>query len=608
MRATTALASAGALAALVAASMTVPATAAPVKAQAAACPAAMPVKDVTAGMTGEGLTVVKGDNPEAFKVEVVGVLDDGIGADRDMIIVNITDYPGQHVIDQGGSIWAGMSGSPVYIGDKLLGSLSYGFSGSPSPLAGVTPAEDMYKVLDLKSPAVQAQPKLRANKVVKLSATTKAKLAKEAGTAVPKGALQQLPVPMGVSGLSPKRINRLQSDADAAGLGVKVYAAGKRAAPQAAAPTATPRPGGNFAAMVSYGDVSLSALGTTTAVCGNQALAFGHPFLFSGPANYGANGAQAIAIVKDDVFGPYKMANISGDFGTVDQDRLTAVRADLTKTPATAALTTNITNADTGQTRTGTTQVVDQNFLSTALVYAVWNNYATTLDEFGDGVATGDWTISGTRAGGKAFTVSRKNRFADQDDVTNQPAFDVAEAADALVTNEYEPVTINSVTFDSTASTKFDQLSITKLAVKVNGHAYSSAKSFRVKVGDKLRLKVTLRPYRSTTTTTTTLALTVPKAARGRSGVLSATGGLDYGSDDEEFDSECFLTGDCDDEPEGSLDSVIKSLTSTPRNDAVVADLSIESDEGDEAPVASSTKLKTRVVNGSKGVHLSVRR
>lgn len=123
-----------------------------------------------------------------------------------------------------------------------------------------------------------------------------------------------------------------------------------------------------------------------------------------------------------------------------------------------------------------------------------------------------------------------------------------------------------------------------------------------------MKLKVTLRPFRSTTTTTATLALTVPKSVRGHSGQLSAAGGSDLGSDDEDFDSECFLTDECEDGDEGSLDSVIKSITSGPRNDAVVADLSIESDKGDDASVASSTELKTRVVNRGKSINVSVRR
>jgi hypothetical protein len=300
------------------------------------------------------------------------------------------------------------------------------------------------------------------------------------------------------------------------------------------------------------------------------------------------------------------MANIGADFGTVDQDRLGAVRANLTKTPALADVTTDITNLDTGRQRKGVTKVADQNFLSTATILGTWANYDSTFDEVGDGVATSEWTISGTRAGGEAFTVTRANRWSDQYDVATPPTFDVGEAADALVTNEFEPVTIDSVAFTSTVSSKFDQLSITKLAVSVNGGKYTAAKSLRLKVGDKLKLKVTLRPYRSTTTKTTTIALTVPKTAKGQSGVLSASGGSDLGSD-EDFDLKCYLTGDCAEDEEGSLDSVINSITDAPRNDAVVADLSVESDEGDETSVATATKLKTRTVSGSRSIEVSIR-
>ena len=45
-----------------------------------------------------------------------------------MIIINVTDLPGGHVIDQGGGIWGGMSGSPVYVDGKLLGAVSWGFT------------------------------------------------------------------------------------------------------------------------------------------------------------------------------------------------------------------------------------------------------------------------------------------------------------------------------------------------------------------------------------------------------------------------------------------------------------------------------------------------
>ncbi|MDP9418089.1 MAG: hypothetical protein M3P48_09740, partial [Actinomycetota bacterium] len=130
---------------------TLSAVAAPTAAAAAArpsqCPDPFPVARVRAGMQGEGLTVTRGRTPQRFRVKVLGVLPNALAPGRDIILIDTSDLPGKRVIRQGGGIWAGMSGSPVYIGDKLLGAVSYGFTLAPSTIGGVTPAEDMYDVL-----------------------------------------------------------------------------------------------------------------------------------------------------------------------------------------------------------------------------------------------------------------------------------------------------------------------------------------------------------------------------------------------------------------------------------------------------------------------------
>lgn len=96
-------------------------------------------------MPATGLTVEKGTVPDPFTATVLGVVENGIAPDLDLIIVD-TDSP---AIQRAGGIWAGMSGSPVYAQDgRLIGAVAYGLSAGPSPIAGVTPAEDMYAVLD----------------------------------------------------------------------------------------------------------------------------------------------------------------------------------------------------------------------------------------------------------------------------------------------------------------------------------------------------------------------------------------------------------------------------------------------------------------------------
>src|SRR3954454_1474919 len=113
-----------ALVALLGGSLVAPAEAAPT-APPGECQQTMTAAQATTGLVGQGLTVVKGTTPEPFRVEVIGVLEDGIGAGRDLVLVKVSDLPGGHVIEQGGGMWAGISGSPVYVGGKLLGALSY---------------------------------------------------------------------------------------------------------------------------------------------------------------------------------------------------------------------------------------------------------------------------------------------------------------------------------------------------------------------------------------------------------------------------------------------------------------------------------------------------
>ena len=99
---------------------------------------------------------------------------------------------------------------------------------------------------------------------------------------------------MSVSGLSPRRVQRFQAEAEADGLPVVAYAGSRRAAPAATEALARPQAGGNFIAALSYGDLTTAAIGTTTAICGKEAVAFGHPLQFIGASTYGANDGNSL--------------------------------------------------------------------------------------------------------------------------------------------------------------------------------------------------------------------------------------------------------------------------------------------------------------------------
>ena len=567
----------------------------------------MPVADITAGMIGEGWTVVRGGTPQPFQVQVLGVLTDGIGAGRDLVMIEISDLPGGHVVDAGRGIWAGMSGSPVYVGGKLLGAVSYGFTSSPSPIGGLTPAADMFRLLGSTASVSSKAEALSAKSKVTLTANERRLVKGRAKAAVPGTVLERLRTPMSVSGLSSKRLTGLQQEFDAAGRSVITYAGGRASAGSSAA-AARPQAGGNFAAVQTYGDLTLAGIGTTTAVCGDHALAFGHPMDFTGTVSYGANNADSLAIVTDDVFGSFKMANLGGSFGTVDQDRLAALRATLGDGPRTVPIASTINNLDSKTKRTGTTQVAEPDYLVVATAYGLWANYDSTFDKIGRGLATSSWTITGTRAGGKKFVVTRSNVFSDPDDPTVDPVLEAAEAVSLITSNEYERVTITSVTFKSDVSSAYQQHRIVKIAVSVNGGKWTSPKSLKVKAGATIRVRTTTRGYRSSTDQTMTQTVKVPKKTGGRRGVLSVQGGLDAGGVDAEAEAGCLLTT-CD-EPEENLTTIINDIISVPRNNQVLAELALdEPDSGSGKPITIRTSgSKPAPVTGYKEINIKIKK
>ncbi len=91
------------------------------------------VDDIRPGMKGVGRTVMKGTKIETFQAEVLGVLKN-TSPGRDMVVCRLSGLN----LDKTGVI-AGMSGSPVYIDNKLVGAVAYAWAYAKEPIAGITP-------------------------------------------------------------------------------------------------------------------------------------------------------------------------------------------------------------------------------------------------------------------------------------------------------------------------------------------------------------------------------------------------------------------------------------------------------------------------------------
>src|SRR5713226_7431058 len=99
----------------------------------------MPISEIRPGMVGTGRTVFSGVHVEEFKAHILGVIQNVIGTQRNLILARLEGGP----LATTGVI-AGMSGSPVYIDGRLIGAVSYALgSFSKEPIAGITPIAEM---------------------------------------------------------------------------------------------------------------------------------------------------------------------------------------------------------------------------------------------------------------------------------------------------------------------------------------------------------------------------------------------------------------------------------------------------------------------------------
>jgi hypothetical protein len=557
---------------------------------AAECETVLPTSAVTVGMTGIGMTVSQGTTPEPFDVEVLGILENGIGPGRDMIIVD-TSSP---AIDAVGGIWAGISGSPVYIGGQFAGTVSYGLTFGPSSIAGLTPGEDVAALVDL--PATAAIRRLdRVPRAVRLPASLARVVADRAGiSAAAAAGFRQLDLPLSVSGLRPNRLARLGAELEKDGKLFVPYTGGSAAHSQMADPLGV-EAGDNFAATVSYGDMTISAIGTTSYVCNGMAIAFGHPATFGGAVKLGANEADAITIAPETVGAPYKVANVGNVLGSLDQDRLAGVRGILGFAPSVTPIRTTTRVPELGRTRDGATDFVPQDWAGTALVYHLMGNYDSTFDSQGRGSASAWWVFEGTRADGSPWRLSRGNRFASSE-LSFETAYSIALQLELLQANPFEDVEVTNVDVETTLESQMRLYRFGPVSISKNGGPFRKTSSIRVKPGMRLVVRLVLKPQGGGAAKTVDLPFRLPRNAIPTGFIFLNGGG---GGFDEFFFYE--------DSGEGadSFDELLDSLRSLPRNDVLTGSLQMMRPFDGEIVERALRKLRLdSVVSGSKTIRL----
>ena len=556
----------------------------------AECPSIMPLTDVSTGMRGTAVSVVRGRTLSTFGAEVLGILRDGVGPGRDIIVVNLTGS----VVTQAGGLWAGASGSPVYFRDpqtgkdKLAGAIAYGLAGGGSTLAGLTPAADMNALLSLGTDVSSA------SQAVKVPVRLANKIAAETGLSIAQlSTFTRLKTPVSASGLTDRGLAQMQKAIDRQGLPFIPYM-GSSSSSNPQSPPGTLRAGDTFAAAMSLGDITVAGVGTTTFVCNGRAVAFGHPFNWTGDTTMAARAGDTITIVSDPVFGSYKLSNIGESVGTLTQDRLAGIVADLGAGPTGSPVTSTVTDLDTGRTRSGRSEAVLPEFLPFLTFEHLFQNVDVTIDRIGPGNAEAAYTIRGTRDGGRTWELTRATHYASSFDISFESVAEVSFTAELLQAFEGEEIEVSSVDVPTLEIEKaFEQYQVRSI-LQWNGARYVTREFLRGRPGQVLKLRVVLKPAHLAGLTNVDLSLKVPANAR-RSGYVEVVGGASDSSG-----IPCFIfEEECGEESaEQTFDQFLAGFQNAPRGDALVARLRL----GNGAVRASVTKQQDAVVVGRRAI------
>ena len=433
----------------------------------------MPLADVKEGMRGAAKTVFRGNSAEEFGVEILGVLPGAIGPQQDLIIGRLLGgSPAERT-----AVFAGMSGSPVYIDGRLIGAISYSFPFSKEPICGITPIEQMVSIFEKSQSTKISAAEPRALSFAELASAewrldqiapasvasvhTGSKLSSVTG-----GSFQPIATPLTFSGISQGVLDQFARQLLSAGL-LPVASAGGAAAitPMKTAEPNTLVGGSSVTMELARGDYSIAAAGTVTLRDGNKIYAFGHPFLALGTSDLPMSESHVVAVVPS-MNNSFKLAVPDAMVGSMTQDRATGVFGQLGQAPKMIPIKVNL-ETSRGQQKTLNFEVVNDDFLTPLLLnISIYNSLLANERALGDSTIelTGEIAIKGN-------DVIKLGRRMVGGQSAQLAAGAVAVPVSALLRSRFDDLSISGITlnlksFDGSKSAILERLSVDKTQIK----------------------------------------------------------------------------------------------------------------------------------------------
>lgn len=460
-----------------------------VASSAAQTPQTLPIDQIKPGMKGYASTIFAGDQIEKFNLEVIGVMDNFLGPKQSIILVELKGPKVEHT-----GVVAGMSGSPVYIEDKLAGALSLKLGiFTKEAIAGVTPIADL---LSLQMSPGMVPGTAVENRDPQNQFPLPNQLARNVGLSS-SAYLQPIASPLVFSGFHPAALQKFAPQLEHYGM---------VAMPGGTAPArpddAKIVPGDMVGMVLVQGDASINSACTVTAVRADRVYMCGHPLFGFGTMAIPMARSRVLTTLSSELAST-KIVTLGGSIGTITDDRLTAVVGRLGAPPAMIPM--DLTVATPLGEKLLHFQLIQHPKITPLLVAITAFNGLVANSVYSEGTTlrlNGQISIAGHSP------VQLENMFAPTEQFIPDGIF-VATSVQNIFTrifsNPYEAAQIDRIALRVEAIPE-------RRGASIEGAWLDKSEAAP---GENLRVRVLLRPYRGAPTITEVPISIPPQAARG---------------------------------------------------------------------------------------------
>lgn len=550
-----------------------------------------PLKELQAGMKGYGKTVISGRKIEKFDIEVLGVCSNNKMNETPLIngksiLVKVSG----DVIKRAGGIAAGMSGSPVYIDNKLVGGISSGWLMTDHTVGLITPIDEMLEIWNYPSESktktgikTGCLQKHYLDKSIKIGNKTIDTIIEApyslASSVVPgsnEAVFSQAATELRIDDLNKNRVsdsikarlnrknvivsdnNKNEKDSNLSGyfaiISPDYY-----------------EPGSSIGIQLARGDINVTTLGTLTHRDGERILGLAHSFLKKGKVSFLLTGAY-IHHSFGSVQMPFKIGAPTEMLGTVEQDREKGISAVIGKLPAMIPIKIDVTDKTLGTEKSINYQIVrDASVLTTVLDTTIMQALEGAIDREGPGTALMSISMDCSSKSGETYNFRRENLFYSKTDICQVLTNEVTSLVDMISESEFEEVMPTRILLKVEIENKRRTLTIEKVEVK----------SSSVSSGGVLDVEVTLKPFREPKFIRK-VKLPIPQDIGKESLTLSVFGlnmkveDLDVPTDSKENKASNYKQ---EENATNDFSSVIRSWTSSPKNSDILFQITVEGDE-----------------------------